>query len=504
MPVLELKYIRKSFGAVQALKGVNLSVGRGEVHALVGENGAGKSTLMKILSGAYHADSGEIVLNGKPCVITSPAQGRQAGIAMIYQELNICPDITVAENICLGIEPSKAGFIRIDRKKVADCLESLGRQDIDLDRNAGAYKIGVQQVIEIARAIYSDASVIIMDEPTSSLSSEDTAALFRTIGRLKEKGISIIYISHFLEEVKEISDSFTVLRDGESVAAGKTADCSISEIVEFMVGRKLDELYHKVPHELGRTVFDVSRLSGAEGLPANVSFSLRRGEVFGIAGLVGSGRTETLRSIFGLDKAASGEITLKDGARLKTQLLSPRRSLDSGLDMLSENRKEEGLATSMSISDNITLSKLGEFAKFAFLNLREEFEKASQWCSDLGIKCRGAGQPVSALSGGNQQKVAIARMLNHDSDIFLMDEPTRGIDVGSKAEIYGLIMKLVQKGKSVVIVSSYLPELLGICDTIAVMHRGRMSSPRPASEWDEHEIMLFATSGADYPTILEE
>ncbi len=495
MKKLELKDISKSFGPVKALSNVNLKVEPGRVHALIGENGAGKSTLMKILSGDYQADSGGIMLDDAPVRITSPAKGRAAGIAMIYQELTLAPHLPVHENITLGLEPSIAGFSRRDPDgRVKQSIEMLGHGNLDINRRVGELTIGAQQVVEIARAIYSGARVIIMDEPTSSLSAVDTRNLFKVIKRLRDEGYAIIYISHFLEEVREVADDFTVLRDGVTVGNGLIKDVSIDDIVRMMVGRDLTEMYPKTPHEITGTVFDVKDLRVFE-YASPVSFKLRKGEILGIAGLIGSGRTELIRKIFGLDKAGQG-VTVINGREFKAASASPLKSLYRGLDFLSENRKDEGLAVKMSLCDNLTMSALSLYAKLGFVNQRREKRAAKEFLDKLAVKYNGSVmQKLDSLSGGNQQKVAIARLLHHDSGIFFLDEPTRGIDVGSKAEIYSRITQLAATGRSIIFVSSYLPELLGVCDTLAVMHRGGMSEVKPISEWTEDRVMHYATSG---------
>ncbi len=351
--------------------------------------------------------------------------------------------------------------------------------------------------MEIARALLSDASILIMDEPTSSLTSSDTKALFSAISRLKQTGISIIYISHFLEEVQEIADSYTVLRDGEWAGGGLMGETTISELIRLMVGRPLNELFPRSPHELSETLL---KLEGAEGspLPKGVSFELHRGEILGIAGLVGSGRSETLRGLFGLHPVQAGKVGLRGEKTLSLNTLNPAKALSLGVDYLSENRKEEGLAVGMSIGANTTLSSLKRFASlggWGFLSLGEEDQKSRKWIEDLNIRCQGPAQGAGNLSGGNQQKVALARLMERGGDVLLLDEPTKGVDVGSKAEIYRLIHRLASEGKGILFVSSYLPELLGVCDTLAVMHRGKLSPVKKISEWDEHSIMRVATSG---------
>jgi ribose transport system ATP-binding protein len=493
--LLQLTQITKSFGPVKALRGVHLEVKNGEVHALIGENGAGKSTLMKILSGAEKPDSGEILFEGKPYHPENPAQGRLSGIAMIYQELTLAPHLTVEENITLGIEKSQFGFTKSQKVAVQEALSILGQPDLDPSTPVNRLSIAKQQLVEIARALVLDTKLVILDEPTSSLTAADTQALFEVIGRLKRKGIAVIYISHFLEEVQQICDRFTVLRDGQTVGAGIMEGTSVQKLIELMVGRSLEDMYPHIPHTIGEPVLEVKELQGDNSLPRSASFTLHKGEILGISGLVGAGRTEMIRCIFGLDKVANGKVIIAGNKELQARYFRPEKALDSGLDLLSENRKEEGLAVNLPIFTNITLSALKRVSSFGWLNLSKEKQQADEWCTRMNVKCRDSAQQVGALSGGNQQKVSIARLLNHNSDIFFMDEPTRGIDVGSKAEIYRLIQTLASQGKSIVIISSYLPELIGICDTLAVMHRGELSPVKPIAAWSDHDIMLYATSG---------
>lgn len=495
--LLQLKGICKTFGATRALHMVDLNVRPGEVHALIGENGAGKSTLMKILSGAYRADAGHITLDGRPCVIDSPLAGRTRGIAMIYQELNLAPHLTVEQNLTLGLERTLCGFIRSQREAVHRALDLLHHSEVPLAVQVNKLPLGLQQVVEIARALISDAKVIIMDEPTSSLSVEDARSLFETVRRLRDSGIAIIYISHFLEEVYEIADTYTVLRDGEVAGTGRIRDIDIGGMIHLMVGRTLTEMFPKVDHEIGDVLLKVDRLSGAT-VPKSVSFELRRGEIMGVAGLVGAGRSETVRRVFGLDRAREGELAVLGGQPASLRGMYPGRALGMRLDFLSEDRKQEGLATRMSVAANTTLSSLKRFAAlggFGLINLRAEQNAVERWTRSLRIRCESPNQRTTDLSGGNQQKVAMARILERGADIVLLDEPTRGVDVGSKVEIYRLIGDLARTGKGLIFVSSYLPELLGICDTLAVMYRGHMSDVRPVANWTEHSIMQVATSG---------
>jgi ribose transport system ATP-binding protein len=395
------------------------------------------------------------------------------------------------------MEQSSFGFVRHQNEKIRRALELLQHPDLPLNEPVSSLSIGLQQVVEIARALMSDARVIIMDEPTSSLTAADTEALFKVIGRLRETGVAVVYISHFLEEVTEIADTFTVLRDGKAVGTGRIADTDISQIIEMMVGRTLKEMFPRTEHEIGEVVLKVEGVEGSP-IPRGVSFELRRGEILGIAGLVGAGRSETLRRMFGLDRATAGTLTLTGRASIKLNAMNPSRALAMKIDFLSEDRKEEGLAVRMSVAENTTLSSVSQYARFGgwgLLNPRTERFAVEQWIDAMRIQCLGPNQRVLDLSGGNQQKVALARMLQQGGGIVLLDEPTKGIDVGSKVEVYRLIGRLAAQGRGIVFVSSYLPELLGICDTLAVMHRGLMSDIKPIDEWTEHDIMRVATSG---------
>jgi ribose transport system ATP-binding protein len=493
--LLSLENISKSFGPVKALKNVRLQVAQGEVHALIGENGAGKSTLMKILSGAYTPDSGTMQLAGERYNPSSPAAGRNSGIAMIYQELTLAPHLSIEENIMLGLERSSFGFVQKQRQRVKEALNWLGQGHLDMDMPVNRLSLGKQQLIEIARALVIESRIVILDEPTSSLTAEDAQALFGVIRKLKENNISVIYISHFLEEVMEIADRYTVIRDGESITSGQVAEVTIPEIIRHMIGRSVEDLYPHIPHKIGEPMLTVNNLVTMPYYK-QISFTLRRGEILGISGLVGAGRSETIRSVFGLETVKNGQVKIKEHPELNAVYINPGKALATDLDLLSENRKEEGLALNLSVAANITLSALKKYSKFGILNLQKEYETAANWSDQMRIKCRDPKQAIGSLSGGNQQKACIARLLHHNSDIFFLDEPTRGIDVGSKAEIYRLIQTLAAAGKAIIVVSSYLPELLGVCDTLAVMYRGQMSEIKPVSNWTEHDIMLYATSGA--------
>jgi ribose transport system ATP-binding protein len=490
--------ISKRFGAVRALRGVGLRVKAGTVHALIGENGAGKSTLMKILAGSLGADAGTVMLEGKPYAATTPREARARGVSMIYQELTLAPHLNVADNVTLGAEIHRGGIVRSRDEEVRRALTLLGHGHLDLSLPVGRLGIGVQQIVEIARSLLLDARLIIMDEPTSSLSGEDTRALFTAIDTLRSRGVTVVYISHFLEEVQTIADRYTVLRDGCSVASGAIRDTTLGELVTHMVGRSLREMFPRVPHERGALLLKAEAIRAANGI-RDASLELHRGEILGIAGLVGSGRTELVRCLTGLDTAESGTVTVGDAPPIDLASgHSPRASLKAGVSMVSENRKDEGLAVTLPIRDNMTLSSLRRFTHTGLrgmLDLVRERAVTANTADGLAIRYDGIVDPVSSLSGGNQQKVALGRVLIDGSEVLLLDEPTRGIDVGSKVEIYRLMGRLAAEGKGVIMVSSYLPELLGVCDTLAVMHRGTLSPLRPVEEWSEEQVMAWATTG---------
>jgi ribose transport system ATP-binding protein len=488
-PRLEMRGVRRSFGATQALRGVNLIVAPGEVMALVGENGAGKSTLMKILSGAIPPDGGELLLDGKSYVPNNPLHARTNGVAMIYQELALAPHLSIMENILLGIEPCQGPFMRWGemKKRAATALEEVGLGELRPETEIRRIPIAQQQLVEIARAVALECRVLVLDEPTSSLAAKDIEKLFALIRKLKARGISIIYISHFLEEVKAISDQFTVLRDGETVGGGVTKDSTSESIIALMVGRKVEDLYPRSKRIPGEIILEIKELAGTER-PSKASFQLRRGEVLGISGLVGAGRTELMRAIFGLNKVVQGDIRIGSF----NGVASPQERWDQRMGMVSEDRKTEGLALGLSIADNLTLARLQGLGPWRLVLPSRQRRACEPWIAKIPIKCQGPAQTISGLSGGNQQKVAIARLLHADVDVLLLDEPTRGIDVGSKAQIYQLIDELASRGKSVLMISSYIPELLGVCDRLAVMSRGRLSETRDRIDWDEHQLMAAA------------
>lgn len=482
MAFLELHGINKRFGATVALDNVSLSVEKGQVHALVGENGSGKSTLMKIVAGALAADSGTMTLDGQPFNPRNPLHARELGIAMIYQELSLAPDLNVAENILLGLEQAKGGIIdrRTSEQRASEALAQLGYPDLDVTTPIRKLPIAVRQVVEIARAVALGSKVVILDEPTSSLTQADVENLFGVIEKLRADGHAVIYISHFLEEIKRICDHLTVLRDGVFIDSAPVKNVTTDDMVTMMVGRDIEALY---PHSNRKPGEPLMELNGLETMKGRASITLRRGEVVGIAGLNGSGRSELLRSIFGLDPVKSGQIKVGvvEGPN------SPARRWDQGVGMLSEDRKLEGLALTMSIADNLLLTKLPKV-----IAGQKHLNEGSIWVERMGVKCQGPQQAVGELSGGNQQKVAIGRLLHHGVDVLLLDEPTRGIDVGSKEQIYRLIDELAMEGKAILMVSSYLPELQGMCDRIAVMHKGDLGAAHPTKDLTAEDIMKEA------------
>lgn len=493
---LRMRGVTKSFGPVAALAGVDLEVRAGEVHALLGENGAGKSTLMKVLSGAHAPDGGDMHLDGIPYAPQGPSDARKRGVAMIYQELNLAPDLSVEENILLGNEP-RAALGRIDRtaRRAIACaaLKQLGEGAPGPTARVGDLSPAARQLVEIARALAADARVIIFDEPTSSLGRADAQRLFERVADLAKGGVAVIWISHFLEEIEQVAQAFTVLRDGETVGHGRVAETSSDDWVALMAGRKVEELFPSVPHTPGEVLLELKGLS-AKPLPTEVSLELRRGEILGIAGLVGAGRTELLRALFALEPITSGEVRL---AGVSAPAKNPRARLNQGMGLLSEDRKGEGLAQNLSIATNLCLSHPAPVTRRGLLSPRAMADTTAHWAKRLGLVYHSPTQAMDQLSGGNQQKVAIARLLHHDCDLLLFDEPTRGIDVGAKVEVYRLMGELAAAGKALLVVSSYNPELLGVCDRIAVMHRGNLGSARPASDWTEHELLEAATRGTD-------
>jgi ribose transport system ATP-binding protein len=495
VPRLIMTGIRKRFGPTEALRGVDLELGTGEVHALIGENGAGKSTLMKILSGTLAADAGSMILDGMPYAPSGPHDARRRGVAMIYQELALASDLSVQANIMLGVEESRFGFLRRGRhrQRVREALAVLHHPEIHPDVTVARLGPAARQLVEIARALVVDVRVLVLDEPTSSLTQADAEHLFDLIRRLRGRGVTVVYISHFLEEVQAVADRFTVLRDGETAGGGDVRNFSRERIIELMVGRTLTAQFPHVPHTIGEPLLELTDLVG-EDEPRGACLTLHRGEILGIAGIVGAGRTEMLRALFGLDPVRSGRVLVKGVASPRA---TPSSRIRQGVGLLSEDRKGEGLALARSIADNLTYSRLSPYVRLGWLNLGRRGRAVADWLGRLGVRCSGPEQPVGELSGGNQQKVALGRLLHQEADVLLLDEPTRGVDVGSKAEIYRLIGELAAQGRAVLFVSSYLPELLGVCDRLAVMVRGRLSPARSVSAWTPEAVMAHATGGED-------
>ncbi|MHB1309011.1 MAG: sugar ABC transporter ATP-binding protein [Limisphaerales bacterium] len=501
-PRLRMEGIRKSFGGTLALRDVSFELQPGEAHALIGENGAGKSTLMKILSGALRPDAGAFELDGRRFEPRDPWHARRSGIAMIYQELSLAPHLTVEENILLGGEPTCWGWLRRGQRRdlARAALAELRHENIPPGTPVGTLTIAEQQVVEIARALIGEPKVIIMDEPTSSLSRVDAERLFAIIQRLSARGVSTVYISHFLEECQRVCQRYTVLRDGRSVGAGTIAGATMNHLVQLMVGREIQEVYPERSRAPGGPLLEFRALSGRDK-PRAATLRLRQGEILGIAGLVGAGRTEMLRTAFGLDAVAGGVVVV---GGMESTRGSPKTRLAQGIGLLSENRKEEGLMLNRSLADNLTLTRLRPLAPLGWINRGRQHAVTADWMRRLEVRAQGPDQPVGQLSGGNQQKIALARLLHHDARVFLLDEPTRGIDVGSKVQIYHLMARLAASGRAILFVSSYLPELLGMCDTLGVMCRGNLSDLRPVESWTEHAIILAALGQTDEPVAAVE
>jgi len=491
---LSLAGIVHRFGATVALDGASLEVRPGEVHALLGENGAGKSTLLGIVGGLLGPESGTMDVDGAPYAPRSPRDARGRGIALIHQELSLFPHLSVAENVLMGQEPSRRGLWDRNeaRRRTRDVLSEFGHPEIDPDARVARLPIGARQVVEICRAIAARARVVLMDEPTSSLSRGDVDRLFATIGRLSAAGVAVVYISHFLEETRAVASAFTVLRDGRTVGTGTLSSVTNDELITLMVGRTVGELFARREGRPSEAVALEVRGLAAPGLH-EASFSLRRGEVLGVFGLMGSGRTEMVRALFGLAPPASGSVSV--GGRQRDLDAPPGRRLAEGLGYLSEDRKGEGLAVPLSVADNVTATRLRSCSRRGLLDPALQRRQAAERASELHVRMRDPAQPVRTLSGGNQQKVAFARLVHQEADVLLLDEPTRGVDVGSKAQIYEAVARAADAGKGVLMVSSYLPELLGVCDRLAVMSRGRLGPARPVADWTP-ETVLEAAIGA--------
>lgn len=489
---LEMSGISKSFGVVSVLENVNLKVKHGEIHALLGENGAGKSTLMKILSGVHQKDAGRVVLNGKEIAPKNTHDGQVLGINVVYQELSLVNDLSVAENIYLhklGASKFWMNWKEIN-KDAQELIDSLGFK-IDATAKVRDLSIVQKQVVEIAKAISEDTEILVLDEPTTVFDPTETQKLFDNLFKLKERGISIIYISHHLEEIFKIADTVTVLRDGVDTGSIPVKETDTDGVIRLMIGRKLEDLFPERNTTIGDTpVFEVKNLTAKDTLVHNVSFAVKPGEVLGIAGLGGSGRTETAKLIFGADRKKSGQIFL-NGEEVTTG--SPSEAVGHNIGLVSENRKEEGVFLPLSIQKNISVTDFSAISgRFGFINAERERENVQHLIEKLNIKTPSAEVPVKNLSGGNQQKVALAKWLSIDSKVILIDEPTRGVDVGAKVEIYNLINEVAQNGVGVMVISSDMPEIMGISDRILVMHEGTIYGELSKEEFSEENILRFA------------
>ncbi len=488
--VLSMENITKTFPGVVALDNVSIDLNKGEVLGILGENGAGKSTLIKILAGNYIKDSGDIFVDGQKFEIRGPAEAVASGIRVIYQELNTINNLTVAENIFIGEQLVKGPFKVVDWKAMTKrSLELLDILNVKLDPNAvlGDLTVSEKQIVEIAKAISKEAKILVMDEPTAALSEEETQSLFKIIRTLKSKGVSIIYISHRLKEIFEITDRVTVLRDGKKVGTLKTVDTSENGLVEMMVGRDIKDMYPKREVKIGNIVMDVKNLK-ADGFQ-DISFKLKRGEILGIFGLLGSGRTSLVKALFGANRIKAGEMSV-NGKRIFVK--SPGIAKDGKIGLVPLDRKTEGLALIMGVKENITLANIGDLGKSFLISKIQERKKALKWVNEIGIKTPSVDQEVNSLSGGNQQKVVLAKWLESGSQIIILNEPTRGIDVGAKIEIYKLMQDLCERGSSIIMISSELLEIMSIADRIVVMSKGRFTGEYTRKEASEEKLLHSA------------
>lgn len=490
-PLLELRAIDKSFEAVRALRSVSLALHAGEVHGLAGENGAGKSTVVRIIGGEHQPDAGEVLLDGAPVRFAGPREAQHHGVAVIHQEPTQFPDLSVAENVFMGRQPLRAGR-RIDRarmrRQAAELFEALG-VPIDPGRPTRGLSIADQQIIEIAKALSTDARIIVMDEPTAALSGVEAERLFQVARRLAGAGAALLFISHRLEDLYALCGRVTVLRDGSLVTTEPMDVIDHDTLVRRMVGRSVEQLFPKRDTEIGDPALVVRGLSRA-GVFTDVSFTVRRGEIVGLAGLVGSGRSEVARAIFGVDRRDSGTVTVA-GADLRGA--DPRAAIAAGLAMVPEDRREQGLILELSIERNASLPRLREVSRWGIVRRRRERAVAATWATRLGLRFRRLTDPVAALSGGNQQKVVLGKWLATEPTVLIVDEPTRGIDVGAKVEVHALLSDLAASGIAVLMISSELPEVLGMADRILVMHEGRITAELPRSAATEEAVMRAAT-----------
>ncbi|WP_207739177.1 sugar ABC transporter ATP-binding protein [Faecalispora jeddahensis] len=488
---VRMEGIKKSFGGVKALSGVSLAVRPGEIHALVGENGAGKSTLMKILSGAYQKDEGTIEIDGVPVEIGSPRRGKELGVGIIYQEFELAGDLTVAENIFL--DRLSSGKL-IDWKRLYEKAEAVLHSlnfDINVKSRVQDLSVAYQQVVEIAKVLSQNAKILILDEPTAVLSPKETAALFETLNKLRSEGVSIIYISHRMEEIFQIADSITIMRDGEVTGTGRRDQMEMNQVIELMIGRKLSTMFPPRAVEMGEEILRVEELEGEAF--RRISFSVRRGEVLGISGLVGSGRSEIVRAIFGADRKKSGKVYLNGQ---EVTIHSPKDAVKLGIGLIPENRKEQGLVLDFAIKHNITMPNIRSVRGFlGVIRQGQENRLAQSLVEKLTVKTDSIDAAVHQLSGGNQQKVVLAKWFNTDSQVIIFDEPTRGVDVGAKIEIYNLINEFAKRNLGVIIISSELNEIIGMCDRTIVIDNGEKKGELKKEELSELNIMKLAVGG---------
>jgi ribose transport system ATP-binding protein len=494
-PVVSLRNAAKAYGPIQALAGVTFELRAGEVMCLAGENGAGKSTLIKILTGAIKRDSGEYMIDGQEIggrAGPTPAQAREAGIGVVYQELSLLPDLSVGENLLMGQLPARRGITRPAelRRQASTMLERVGLDWLDPATAVGTLSLATQQLVEIAKVLGASPRVLIFDEPTTALSESETKALLARIHQLRDEGHAVMYVTHHLEEMFEIGDRVTVLRDGGLVTSRPMSDFDQDSLIASMVGRKIESLYPATNRTIGKARLKVSGLV-PEGAVAPIDFEVRAGEIVGIAGLLGSGRSELLRAIFGADPVEAGEIEV-DGERVAAG--SPRRAVQAGLGLLTEDRKRLGLLLELSIRENASLAHIDEISRFWIVDKKRERSMVDQYLGGLKLRAGSWEQPVSSLSGGNQQKVLLARWLATKAKVLMFDEPTKGVDVGAKAEIYKVIGDLAAEGLGVVVVSSYLPEVLGLADRVLVMREGTVAGEVLAEGATEEDVLHLAST----------
>ncbi|HEM9550765.1 sugar ABC transporter ATP-binding protein [Streptococcus agalactiae] len=489
---IDMRNISKSFGTNKVLEKIDLELQSGQIHALMGENGAGKSTLMNILTGLFPASTGTIYIDGEERTFSNPQEAEEFGISFIHQEMNTWPEMTVLENLFLGREiKTTFGLLnqKLMRQKALEAFKRLG-VTIPLDIPIGNLSIGQQQMIEIAKSLLNQLSILVMDEPTAALTDRETENLFRVIRSLKQEGVGVVYISHRMEEIFKITDFVTVMRDGVIVDTKETSLTNSDELVKKMVGRKLEDYYPEKHSKIGPVAFEVSNLCGDNF--EDVSFYVRKGEILGFSGLMGAGRTEVMRTIFGIDKKKSGKVKIDDQ---EITITSPSQAIKQGIGFLTENRKDEGLILDFNIKDNMTLPSTKDFSKHGFFDEKTSTTFVQQLINRLYIKSGRPDLEVGNLSGGNQQKVVLAKWIGIAPKVLILDEPTRGVDVGAKREIYQLMNELADRGVPIVMVSSDLPEILGVSDRIMVMHEGRISGELSRKEADQEKVMQLATGG---------